>query len=609
MKSLLRLLPYLARYKRPYLLGLASVRAGNALAVWGWSRVRDAVDAFGRPGTTPATVILSTLAVLGIFLGSAVLRFLMRWLMSGASRRVECDFRNDIFAAFARLPPAYYDRHMTGDLLARPTNDMDAVRAVLGPGLMYPANALFLFPAVLYTMLRMSPPLTAAAMAPLLIMPFLVRSFGRAVHTRFRRVQEQYSAMSARVGENLTGMRVVKAFAREDEEVAVFRAMHAEYRRRNMRLMAVRGVFFPLMRLVAVVGQIVIVYVGARLIGAQSHGLTYGGLLAFIGLHGELTWPLLALGWVVNVIERGAVSMRRILDIVDAAPLAAGTSEAGTPEAGPIADGLPADGAAVFRGAIEFRNLTFAYNGAPVLRDITFAVAPGTTLGIVGPVGCGKSTLLKLVARLYRAPRGTLCIDGLDIGDIPNDALRRTVAMVPQEPFLFSDTLRENILFGAGAPGDDGAMRRAAALAQIADTIESFPGGYDTPIGERGVNLSGGQKQRTAIARALVRDAPVVLLDDCLSSVDTATERKILDALRAALRGRTVLIVSHRVSTVAGADRIIVLQDGRIAASGTHDALLARGGLYAELARRQRLMDEIERSAGGGNGPETGEEA
>ncbi len=596
MRPLLRLIPYLRKEWKSLCTGCLSIIAGNLLAVAAWDRVMAAVDSFAAPGTTASEVLRGAVVSLGLFLLAAIFRFLMRYFISGASRRMEFELRNDLFAKLLSLSPSYYDRRSTGDIMSRATNDLEAVRSVLGPGLLYPINAVVLLPSVLLLMFKISPTLTLLSLLPLAVGPILVRSFNKVTHRRFKEIQRFTGDMSERVREHLTGIRIVKAFCREEIESQRFLEMNREYRSRQMALAKVQGVFFPLLRLVVAAGQVLIVYFGLALMESQG-GLTYGGLFAFIGLHAELAWPMIAFGWVTNVLERGAASMARLAEIFDAQ----------SPVPSPAFRRTRSPSVPRLQGRIVFADLSFSYNGRVVLKGLNLQVEPGSTVGIVGPVGCGKTTLLRLIARLYPVERGHLFLDGCDINDLPVDLLRNSLGVVPQEPFLFSETIRENIYFGlAEDKRDERRLAEVVRRTELASEIESFPDGLDTLLGERGINLSGGQKQRVCLARALIRNPPILLLDDCLSAVDVQTEKRILNHLRKELTGRTALLVSHRVSTVAAADRIYVFDEGRIVEEGTHTELIALGGLYAKLAERQRLLEELEGGSEANNGGNNG---
>jgi ATP-binding cassette, subfamily B, multidrug efflux pump len=501
----------------------------------------------------------------------------MRRILVGASRHIELDVRNDFFAHLQRLPLSYFQARRTGDLMSRATNDLNAVRMMIGPAVMYSVGTGALFVVAILMMVWINATLTFYALLALPLVSISVSYFGRAIHHRSERIQAQLSDISAVVQEALAGVRVVRAYGQEQAELERFERANAEYVRRNRELIVLQGLFYPSMTFFLGVGALVVLWLGSRevILGRMS----IGDFVAFNAYLAMLSWPMIAFGWVTNLLQRGLASWERMLEILDA------PAQADAAAPGP----RPAP-----RGAIEVRHLTFRYGDREVLHDVTFTVEPGQTVAIVGPTGSGKSTLLSLLPRLHEPPRGTVFLDGVDVDDIPLATLRGAVAMVPQEPFLFSASLAENIAFGwhAGEPGED-AIRRAAAIARLDKDVEAFPRGFDTVVGERGITLSGGQKQRTAIARAVIADPRILVLDDALSAVDTYTEEEILGRLREVMRDRTALVVSHRVSTVRDADLILVLEGGRLTERGTHGDLVGRGGFYADLYRKQLLEEEL----------------
>ncbi len=580
MNELRPLLPYLRPYRREYAIGMALVVVSNFFTTLGPQFIERGIDAL-RTNAGFQAVQTAVWLLLAVALVGGVARYGMRELLNSGSRRVETDLRDHLYRHLQRMSAEFYDRYPTGDVMARTTNDLLAVRMVAGPAMMYLVDttirALLIAPA----MLAIDSRLTLLALGPLLGLPVAMVSLGQRIHRRSQAIQEQFSELTSHAHENLSGVRVVRAYRQERAETAGFRRLSDDYLARNLGLARVQGLFFPLLTLLGGSSAVIVLYAGGRLVMAGT--ISVGGFVAFGVYLAMLVWPMIALGWAVSLVQRGAASMGRINQLFRERPAIA---EPEAPAALPPARG---------GRAIEFRDVWFTYPGArargAVLRAISFRVEAGRSLAVVGATGSGKSTLVDLLVRAYDPDRGAVLLDGTDIRRLPLAALRAAVGFVPQETFLFSETLRENVLLGAP---DDGRLERVAEVAQLAEALAALPDGYDTLLGERGINLSGGQKQRTAIARALAQDPPVFALDDALSAVDAQTEAKILRALRGALAGRTSIIVSHRLGAVREADWILVLDEGRIVEEGTHGELIARGRRYWELLRRQQLEEELE---------------
>ncbi len=579
-QNLRPLFPYMRRYRRGFIAGGFFAICSNAIWVLFPQVIRRAIDDMTRHLSYRGILFYAGLLV-AVALSKGIFLFLTRWVLIGISRDIEYDIRNDLFRTLERQSPSYFQEHRTGDIMARATNDLNAVRMLLGPAIMYSANTLLFTIGALFFMLRISPWLTLLAFVPLPAASILVQYFGRKIHDRFERIQAMYSDISAQVQENVSGARLVRAFAQEEAEVRAFEHANMEYIRRALRLVRLMGMLWPTLEFLLGLSLVVVLLVGGHEV--VRHRISVGAFVAFTTYMTMLTWPVIALGWVVNLVQRGTASVRRIHEILIAEP---SISDATLPTKQPAATEV--------RGEIEFRNLTFTYDNTatPVLRNINLRIPEGSSVAIVGPTGSGKTTLVSLIPRLLEAERGMICMDGRSVMDFPLATLRQSVGFVPQETFLFSETIRENVGFGAPDATEE-AILEAARAAHIRDEILGFPKGFDTLVGERGITLSGGQKQRTAIARALVRDPRILILDDALSSVDTYTEERILHELAEVMRGRTTIFISHRVSTVRHADQIAVLVNGSIVELGTHDELVARNGYYTQLHEKQMLEEEL----------------
>ncbi|QNI38601.1 ABC transporter ATP-binding protein [Edaphobacter albus] len=590
------LAPYLKRYWKALAWGGVAVVFYNVIKVLIPIVIGHAIDDM-RQGITQQKILFHALRLLLIAAGSAIFLYITRQVIIGASREIEYDLRNDLFANLERQSPNFYHTHRTGDIMARTTNDLNAVRQLLGPAIMYSANTLVFTCAALPFMYRISPKLTFFAFVPLPAASVLVQYFGNRIHRRFERIQAMFSDISAKAQENFSGARLIRAFAQEQAEIESFEEANREYIRRSLHLVRLMAMLWPTLEFVLGLSLMITLLIGGHEV--VQHHISVGEFTSFNVYMVQLIWPIIAIGWVVNLFQRGTASIVRIDELLKQQPSITDDPALLTcrphPET-PCTDtvnSLVSLPICSLHGDIELRNLSFAYpKGPTVLHHINLQIPAGSSLAIVGPTGSGKSTLVSLIARLQDAQPDMVFIDNVPIRSFPLAELRASIGFVPQETFLFSDTIRHNISFGSPSATDE-QIEEAAAIAHILTEILEFPRGFETIVGERGVTLSGGQKQRTAIARAIIRDPRILVLDDSLASVDTYTEERILQGLAQIMRGRTTIFISHRISTARNADQIAVLVEGRIAELGTHEELLNRNGYYTSLYEKQRLEEEI----------------
>jgi len=584
MKALLRLRPYLTKYKMTLLWGVCTVIVSNLFVVAMPLIIGNAVDTI-KGGLETGKLRSGLLAedaalIVGFSIVAGFMTFLTRQTIIVVSRKIEYDLRNDFLAHIQKLSLGYFQNTPTGDLMAHATNDIAAVRNTLGPGIMYPSDTFMTFSMALTLMFIKDWSLTLMALVPLPLVSFAVYKLGKIIHEKFNERQEQYSLLTTRAQENLSGIRVVKAYVREEYEAGLFEKLSWVYLKKNLVLAKAQSVMWPLMYMLVGFSLIITVYFGGLQVIAGT--ITIGTLTAFFTYLSMLIWPMIAFGWVTNIIQQGAASMERIARIFDTVPEIRDTEET---------DILIKH----ISGEVEFRNVSFTHRAAagPTLKGINLKIPQGTTLAVVGHTGSGKSTFVNLLPRLYDATEGEILIDGINIRKIPLEVLRLHIGYVPQETFLFSETISENIGYGVDEMARE-QIYEAAEISQISKDVNEFPNQFETMLGERGITLSGGQKQRTSIARAVLRKPKILILDDALSSVDTYTEEAILKRLRGVMADRTSIIISHRISTVKDADLIIVMDKGKIVERGTHDELVALGGIYANLHQKQLLEKELE---------------
>lgn len=573
------------RYRRPLIVGIAALIATDLMGMAIPWLIKGGIDAVVHRGASAPPLLKYPLLILAAALLQATCRYFWRVNIFGFSRRLEWDLRSEVFSHLLKLPLSYFQHTKTGDLMSRLTNDMQSMRELMGFGSIAIIDTAVIITGSLIFMIAIDPLLTFWS---LLCLPFItisVRFFGQSIFERSREIQQHLSLLSTYVQENFSGIRVVQAYAQEDNQIDGFNRLSMEYRRKNLWLAALWGFLWPLMRILTGISAAIVLWLGGRKVFQGT--MTLGEFAAFNGYLAMLTWPVMAVGQVVNQYQRGAAAFSRIIEILD------------TPVAPGYEQGEPPLPVAPMQGNIEFKNLSFAYGKEepPPLKEISLVIPAGATCGIIGETGAGKSTLVHLLLRLFEPPPGTIFIDGIDITRIPQARLKEAIGFVSQDIFLFSETIRENILFGYHEASLE-TLEESASIADILPSIQGFTLKFDTLLGERGVRLSGGQKQRTAIARAIIKNPPLLILDDAFSSLDTETEENVLDHLRRFREKRTTLLISHRISTVKDADLIIYMRQGKIIERGTHAELLSRQGAYYRLYLRQQLSREVEEMSG-----------
>lgn len=579
MKKLFALKPYLARYKWRYFIGIICLIAVDVLQLIIPKLLGNITDMLKMDALSVHKLPVYIAIIVGLSILISIGRYMWRIYIIGSSRKVEYDLRNDLFAHLQKLSSNYFNNHKTGDIMAHATNDINAVRMAIGQGIIMVTDAIVLTIISIAIVLTINVKLTLLALFPLPFLALAAAKFGRIIHRRFTSVQDAFSKLTDKVQENFSGIRVIKSFVQEESEINKFTEENIYNMNMNMKLINVSSIFFPMVQFIAAISFVVILGYGGKLV--VSGDISLGGFVSFIIYLGNLMWPMMALGWVINMLQRGAASMERIQIILDEKP--------------EIFDSPEVENINKLSGAIEFRNLSFTYPGStkPALNNINLSIKKGSTLGIVGRTGSGKTTLMNLLVRLYNVENGTIFLDGNDINRLPLSTIRQNIGYVPQDNFLFSSTIKENISFAMDEINMED-IEHYSKVSQVYDNIMDFPDKFETMVGERGVTLSGGQKQRISIARALIKDPPILILDDSLSAVDTKTEEEILKELKKITSSRTSIIISHRISSIKDADEIVVLDEGTIIERGTHNELIKLEGLYYDIYQKQLLEEKIE---------------